>query len=81
MAEVRFLPPAAKFLKKLKDQKLKALYREAIDRICADHTVGEPKRGDLSGIYGYDMKNIIIPVCRNKDKQNLIIICRGSYGV
>lgn len=55
MAEVRFLPPAAKFLKKLKDQKLKALYREAIDRICADHTVGEPKRGDLSGIYGYDI--------------------------
>lgn len=55
MAEVRFLPPAAKFLKKLKDKKLKKLYQEAIDEICADYTVGEAKTGDLSGIYGYDI--------------------------
>ncbi len=55
MAEVRFLPPAAKFLKKLKDKKLKALYMEAIDKVREDHTVGEAKVGDLSGIYGYDI--------------------------
>jgi len=50
MTEVRFLPPAAKFLKKLKDKKLKLLYQEAIDKIREDHTVGEAKSGDLSGI-------------------------------
>lgn len=55
MAEVRFLPPAARFLKKLKDKKLKKLYQDAIDEICADYTVGEAKVGDLSGIYGYDI--------------------------
>lgn len=55
MAEVRFLPPAAKFLKKLKDKKLKSLYREAIDKIRGNHTIGEPKSGDLSGVYGYDI--------------------------
>lgn len=55
MTEVRFLPPVAKFLKKLKDKKLKMLYREAIDRIREDHTVGEAKKGDLSGVYGYDI--------------------------
>lgn len=55
MAEVRFLPPAAKFIKKLTDKKLKALYQKAIDDICADHTVGEPKRGDLQGVWGYDI--------------------------
>lgn len=55
MAKVRFLPPAAKFIKKLKDKKLKALYREAIDRICADPAVGQAKTGDLSGVYGYDI--------------------------
>ena len=55
MTEVRFLPPAAKFLKKLKDKKLKTLYREAIDRIREDHTVGEAKKGGLSGVYGYDI--------------------------
>lgn len=55
MTEVRFLPPAAKFIKKLKDKKLKALYQEAIDKICEDHTVGKVKTGDLSGVYGYDI--------------------------
>ena len=55
MAEVRFLPPAAKYLKKIKDKRLKALYQEAIDRILKDHTVGEEKTGDLQGIYGYDI--------------------------
>lgn len=55
MTEVRFLPPAAKFIKKLKDKKLKMLYQEAIDKIRDDHTVGEVKTGDLSGVYGYDI--------------------------
>ena len=55
MTEVRFLPPAAKFIKKLKDKKLKMLYQEAVDKIKEDHTVGEVKTGDLSGVFGYDI--------------------------
>lgn len=55
MTDVRFLPPAAKYLKKLKDKKLKTLYQQAIDKIREDHTIGEPKTGDLSGVYGYDI--------------------------
>ncbi len=55
MIEVRFLPPAAKYIKKLKDKKLKRLYQEAIDKIREDYTVGEAKTGDLSGVYGYDI--------------------------
>ena len=55
MTEVRFLPPAAKFIKKLKDKNLKSLYQEAIDKIREDHTIGQEKTGDLSGIYGYDI--------------------------
>lgn len=55
MTEVRFLPPAAKFIKKLKDKKLKTLYQEAIDKIREDHLVGTQKTGDLAGIYGYDI--------------------------
>ena len=55
MTEVRFLPPAAKFLKKLKDKKLKLLYQEAIDKIREDHTIGEAKTGDLAGVFGYDI--------------------------
>ncbi|MDO5337367.1 MAG: type II toxin-antitoxin system RelE/ParE family toxin [Eubacteriales bacterium] len=55
MLQVRFLPPAAKFIKKLKDKKLKELYKNAIDKICEDYTVGEQKTGDLSDVYGYDI--------------------------
>ena len=55
MVEVRFLPPAAKYLKKIKDKRLKALYQEAIDQIRENHTVGEEKTDDLQGIYGYDI--------------------------
>lgn len=55
MTEVRFLPPAAKFIKKLKDKKLKMLYQEAIDKIRQDYMIGTAKTGDLSGVYGYDI--------------------------
>lgn len=55
MTEVRFFPPAAKFIKKLKDKKLKMLYQEAVDKIREDHMVGEIKTGDFSGVYGYDI--------------------------
>ena len=55
MTEVKFMPPAAKFLKKLQAKKLKTLYQEAIDKIREDHTIGEAKNGDLAGLYGYDI--------------------------
>lgn len=55
MTEVRFLPPAAKFIKELKDKKLKMLYQEAVDKVREDYTVGEAKTGALSGVYGYDI--------------------------
>ena len=52
MAELRVLPPAAKFCKKLKDKKLKALYKKAMDQILEDPTIGEEKTGDLKGLRG-----------------------------
>jgi len=55
MAELRIMPPAAKYLKKIKDKRLKALYKEAIDVILNDPETGEEKTGDLKGIRGYDI--------------------------
>lgn len=55
MAQLRILPPAEKFFKKLKDKKLKTLYKEAIDLILEEPTVGNEKTGDLSGVFGYDI--------------------------
>ena len=36
MLPVRFDPPAARYIKKLKDKKLKDLYQKAIDEIRED---------------------------------------------
>ena len=44
---LRFLPPATKYLKKLKDKKLKGLYHEAIDAILENPFIAEEKTGDL----------------------------------
>lgn len=54
-AELRFLPPARNYIKKIQDKKLKAEFRNAFNKISDDYNVGEPKSGDLAGIYGYDV--------------------------
>jgi mRNA interferase RelE/StbE len=56
MVKIIFLPPAQKYLKKLKDNKLKSLYKAEIDRLLLDPYAGEAKSGDLSGIYCCDIR-------------------------
>ena len=56
MYEVLFSPVAERFFKKLKEKSLKKAYKEALDEISVNPYRGQPKRGDLSGIYGFDIK-------------------------
>ena len=51
MYELRYMPPAQKYFKKLKDKKLIDAYNKALDTISADPYQGEAKSGDLAGIY------------------------------
>jgi len=55
MHKLIILPPAARFLKKLKEKPLKAAFQKAVDEILLDPYIGYPKTGDLSGVYGYDI--------------------------
>ena len=55
MIELRVLPPAEKFLKKIKDKQLKKLYKDAIDAILENPSIGKDKHGDLEGVKGYDI--------------------------
>lgn len=57
MLPVTFLPPAKKFLKKIKDRHLKKKYQEAITEIRKNPDIGRFKTGDLAGIRGYDIKH------------------------
>ena len=49
------LPPAARFIKKLKEIPLKDLFRKTVNEILIDPYVGESKSGDLSGIFCCDI--------------------------
>ena len=83
MLQVRFLPPAAKFIKKLKDRKLKSLYKKAIDEMCEDYTIGQEKTGDLSGIYGYDIyynkvNYELAYMIERVDEEIIVVIMAGT---
>ncbi len=56
MYEILFSPVAEKFLKKIKEKALKETYKIALLKISENPYIGQAKRGDLSGIYGFDIK-------------------------
>lgn len=56
--QLKVSPAAKKFLKKLKDKPLEQKFRLALKDIQLDpFGVGEQKKGDLAGVYGYDIKH------------------------
>lgn len=83
MLQVRFLPPAAKFIAKLKDKKLKELYKKAVDEIREDYTVDKKKTGDLAGIYGYDIfynktNYELAYTVEQVDEEMIVVIMAGT---
>ena len=57
MYELQFTSQSARYFKKLKNKHLKEAYESALLNIKSDPYAGSPKLGDLSGIYGYDVKH------------------------
>jgi len=55
MYKLIILPPAVRFLKKLKEKPLKAAFQKTIDEILLNPYIGQPKAGDLSGVYCCDI--------------------------
>jgi len=53
---IDFTPRAKRYLKKIKDQRLKDEFIAAFETIRIDHTIGQAKRGDLAGVYCYDLR-------------------------
>lgn len=83
MLKVIYLPPAAKYLKKLKDKKLKELYKAAIEKIRSDYTVGTLKTGDLDGVYGYDIyynrtNYELAYTVEERDEEIIVVIMAGT---
>ena len=55
MRNLRILPGAARFLKKIKEKPLKEAFRQEIDDILENPYIGEAKSGDLAGIFCRDV--------------------------
>lgn len=56
MYEILFSSAAERFFKKIKEKSLKDAYKKSLLEISRNPYNGQPKRGDLSGIYGFDVK-------------------------
>lgn len=56
MYELLFSSAAERFFKKIKEKPLKEAYKKALIEISKNPYNGDPKRGDLSGIYGFDVR-------------------------
>ena len=84
MLPVRFAPPALKYFKKLRDKKLKGLFHEAIDVICKNPEAGQRKKGDLAGVYGYDIYyrgtnyELAYTVEKLRDGSVVVVILAGT---
>lgn len=55
MYELRFLPGAERYFKKLKEKGLKQAFRKALEDISQNPYIGEAKVGDLAGVYCKDL--------------------------
>lgn len=56
MYDIRFSPATEKYFKKLKENKLKNVFRDTLHMISQDPYSGSQKKGDLLGVYGYDFR-------------------------
>jgi mRNA interferase RelE/StbE len=56
MYEILFSPQAERFFKKIKERPLKEAYKTALLELKENPYIGQPKRGDLADIYGFDVK-------------------------
>ncbi len=56
MYVILFSTQAEKYFKKLAEKPLKKAFRKSLLRLSENPYIGQLKRGDLSGIYGYDFK-------------------------
>lgn len=83
MAKLIILPPAARYLKKLKEKPLKDKFKVIIEQLLLDPYLGDPKTGDLSGVYccdifynktNYELAYTVI----EKSEETIVVILAGT---
>ncbi|MEA1959726.1 MAG: type II toxin-antitoxin system RelE/ParE family toxin [Bacillota bacterium] len=83
MVKLIILPPAARYIKKLKEKPLKDKFKATIDQILLDRCLGDPKTGDLSGVYccdifynktNYELAYTVI----EENEETIVVILAGT---
>lgn len=84
MLPVVYTSIAEKYFKKLKDKQLKLAYREAIENIRANPSIGDSKTGDLSGIYSLDINHkginyeLAYRISKLENGEIIVVIMAGT---
>jgi mRNA interferase RelE/StbE len=83
MYDLLFSPAAERYLKKLREKTLKDAYRTAFLAIMKDPYIGTRKRGDLSGVYGFDLNHQginyeIAYTIRDGNGQRVVVLLVGT---
>ncbi|TMN18807.1 type II toxin-antitoxin system RelE/ParE family toxin [Lentibacillus cibarius] len=84
MLPVAYLNPAKRYFKKLKEKPLKKQFDEAIHHIRLNPYVGEPKTGDLAGIYSYNIPykgtqyRLAYRIAENDTGELIVVILAGT---
>lgn len=84
MNRVVYLPQAERYMKKIKGKALKNKFKQAVQDIREQpYTAGQPKRGNLAGLYSYDIydsgMNYEIAYAIEKDENgNLAIVVQAG---
>lgn len=83
MNDLFILPPAAKYIKKIKNNSLKKEFQNAIDNIISNPYVGTQKTGGLKGVYCYDIsfKKVnyeVACIIVEKNNKSIIVIMAGA---
>ena len=55
MYRLKYSTASRKYFKKINEKGLKKSFENALKSIQENPYIGKPKKGDLSGIYGYDV--------------------------
>ena len=81
--EVQFSSAAARYFKKIKDAHLTAAFKAALVTLAQNPYVGNPKSGDLSGVYGYDVrhKNVHYEIAYKvyeSESRMIVVILAGT---
>ena len=83
MYEIRFTASAERYFKKVEEKRLLNEYYNTIKKISINPYIGEMKKGDLAGVYCYDIyynrtNYEIAYMIYEQEKRMIVVVLAGT---